>query len=82
MKLLYTNTSLDNLLGKTYENKSFLEKQRPGTPSNSEENIRKTLIYLNNNDFTDEIGIIDKRFRNIIENRLFPPSTSQRFILN
>ncbi len=79
LKSLCTDTSLDNLLGKTCGSKSFLEKQRPGTPSSDEENIRKTLTCLNDDDFTDETGAIDKRSRNMIDGRLFPPSTSQRF---
>jgi hypothetical protein len=65
LKSLYTDTSLDNLLGKTCESKSFLEKQRLGTPSNGEKNIRKTLICLNDDDFTDETDAIDKRSRNM-----------------
>src|SRR6266536_1516359 len=69
LKSLCTNTSLDNLLGKTYGSKSFLEKQRPGTPSNGEENIRKTLTCLNDDDFTDETGAIDKRSRNMMSQR-------------
>src|SRR6266498_3116664 len=82
LKLLCTDVSLNNLLGKTCKNKSFLEKQRPGTLFNSEKNIRKTLICFNDDDFTDETGAIDKKSRNIIEGRLFPSSTSRRFILN
>ena len=75
LKLLCTNASLDNLLSKTYGSKSFLKKQRPKAPSNGEENIRKTLTYLNDNDFTDEIDTIDKKSRNMINGRIFPPST-------
>jgi hypothetical protein len=41
LKSLCTNASLDNLLGKTCGNKSFLKKQRPETPFNGEENIQK-----------------------------------------
>src|SRR6266498_1353353 len=82
LKLLCTNASLDNLLSKTYGSKSFLKKQRPKAPSNGEENIRKTLTYLNNDDFTDETGAIDKRSRNMIKNKLFSPSTSRRFMLD
>jgi hypothetical protein len=82
LKSLCTDASLDNLLGKTCGSKSFLEKQRPGTRSNGEEDIRKTLTCLNDDDFTDETDAIDKRSRNMIEGRLFPPSTSRRFMLD
>ncbi len=79
LKSLCTDASLDNLLSKTCGSESFLEKQRPGTPSCGEENIRETLTCLNDDDFTDETGAIDKRSRNMIDGRLFLPSTSQRF---
>jgi hypothetical protein len=69
LKLFCINALLDNLFGKTCESKSFLEKQRPGTPSNGEKNIRKTLIYLNDDGFTDETGAIDKRSRNMMSQR-------------
>jgi hypothetical protein len=82
LKSLCTDASLDNLLGKTCGSKSFLEKQRPGMLSSGEENIRKTLICLNDDDFTDETGAIDKRSRNMIEDRLFFPSTLRRFIFD